>query len=151
MLLAAGLGFLLGTPFAALRPLEFLSDLAFNAQTRVEYKGLRGETTSFLPYARLLGDALTLPVLVAALLGLAARPRGVRAAERKTLIVALALAAPYLLVAASGHRAMRFLAVAWPAAAWLAAAALGAIPDRRTRLVAAGRAPRPQPPPPPCS
>ena len=73
LLLAAGLGFLLGTPFAVLRPLEFLSDLAFNAQTRLEYKGLRGETTSFLPYARLLADALTLPVLAAAPPGSPAR------------------------------------------------------------------------------
>ena len=137
LLLAAGFGFLLGTPFAALRPLEFLSDLAFNAQTRLEYKGLRGETTSFLPYARLLGDALTLPVLVAGLLGLLLAITAARR-RRKTLIVALALAAPYLLVAASGHRAMRFLAVAWPAAAWLAASVPGAIPDRRTRLVAQG-------------
>lgn len=137
LLLAAGCGFLLGTPFAALHPLAFLSDLAFNAQTRVEYKGLRGETTSFLPYARLLGDALTLPVLAAGLLGLllviAAAHR-----RRKAMIVASALAAPYLLVAASGHQAMRFLAVAWPAAAWLAASAIDAIPDGRTRLVVQG-------------
>ena len=134
LLLAAGLGFLLGTPMAALHPTEFLSDLAFNAQTRLEYKGLRGEATSFLPYAELLGDALTLPVLVAALIGLLLAVTGA-SRSRKPLILALALVAPYLLMASSGHRAMRFLALAWPAAAWLAAAALVAIRDRRARLV----------------
>ena len=137
LLLAAATGFVLGTPFAAARPIAFLSDLAFNAQTRLEYKGLRGEATSFLPYASLLGDALTLPVLVAALIGLLlALTRAHR--SRKPLILALALLAPYLLVASSGHRAMRFIAVAWPAAAWLAAAVLVAIKDRRARLVALG-------------
>ena len=135
LLLAAAFGFLLGTPFAALRPVEFLSDLAFNAQTRLEYKGLRGEATSFMPYAGLLGDALTLPVLVAAVVGLLLAVTG--ASRRpKPLILALALAAPYVLVASSGHRALRFLAVAWPAAAWLAAASLNAIANRRTRIVA---------------
>ena len=39
---AAIAGFLLGTPFAALEPRAFLSDLAFNDQTRFEYKGLTG-------------------------------------------------------------------------------------------------------------
>jgi hypothetical protein len=120
---AAGAGFLLGTPFAALRPIAFLSDLAFNAQTRVEYKGLIGQATSFLPYAVLLGDALTWPVLVAAALGLLLALAGA-ARSRKPLVVALAFAAPYLLVASSGHRAVRFLAPAWPAAACLAAAGL---------------------------
>ena len=73
-------GFLLGTPFAALRPLAFLSDLAFNAQTRVEYKGLGARPPRSCPTPRLLGDALTLPVLVAA-------PRG-------PLVLAVAAGAP---------------------------------------------------------
>jgi hypothetical protein len=135
LLLAAALGFLLATPFAALRPIEFLSGLAFNSQTRLEYKGLTGEATSFLPYLVLLGDAITWPALVAALIGLAFALTGART-EGKPLILALALVAPYLLVASSGHRALRFLAVAWPAAAWLAAAALNAIGDHKARMVA---------------
>jgi Dolichyl-phosphate-mannose-protein mannosyltransferase len=133
LLLAAAAGFVMGTPFAPLRPLAFLSDLAYNAQTRVEYKGLTGEATSFLPYVALLRDALTLPALAAAVcsLGLAAVHQG-----RKSLLVALAFVAPYLLVASSGHRALRFLAPAWPAAAWLAAGALASLRDSRVRWLA---------------
>jgi hypothetical protein len=135
LLLAAAAGFVLGTPVAPLRPLAFLSDLGFNAQTRLEYKGLTGETTSFLPYAALLRDALTLPALAAAVCGL-----GLAAVHldlsRKLLLVALAFVAPYLLVASSGHRALRFLAPAWPAAAWLAAAALASLGHWRMRWLA---------------
>src|SRR5258708_34403247 len=40
--LFALVGFLIGTPFAAVRPLAFLSDLAYHDQTRFEYKGLVG-------------------------------------------------------------------------------------------------------------
>jgi hypothetical protein len=47
--------------------------------------------------------------------------------------VALAAIAPYALVASSGHRAMRFLAPALPAAAWLAALALAVVPAARGR------------------
>jgi hypothetical protein len=117
--LAALLGFLLGTPFAAVEPTAFLSDLAFNAQTRAEYKGLVGSGTSFLPYLLLLGDALTWPLLVAAALGLVAAPRAFR--DRSGLVLLLGTVAPYLLVASSGHRAMRFVAPVLPGAAWLAA------------------------------
>ncbi len=132
--LAAAAGFVLGTPGAVLEPRAFLSDLAFNAQTRHEYKGLVGEATSWGAYLGLAGDALTL-----------ARPRGggrsgwrwpSRAAwrgSRALLVVALAALAPYALVASSGHRAMRFLAPALPAAAWLAALALASLPRRRAR------------------
>ncbi len=134
LLLAAAFGFLLGTPFAVLRPVEFLSDLAFNAQTRFEYKGLTGEATSFLPYLAFLGDALTRPALVAAWIGLVLIPSAAHR-DRKPLILVLALAAPYVLVASSGHRAMRFIALAWPAAAWLAALTLVAFRGRRTRVV----------------
>ena len=67
---AAIAGFLAGTPGAVLAPREFLSSLAFNAQTRHEYKGLADAGTAYLPYLELLADALTQPVLVAALLGL---------------------------------------------------------------------------------
>ena len=135
LLLAAAFGFLLGTPMAARRPLAFLSDLAYNAQTRMEYKGLTGETTSFLPYATLFADAVTLPALAAALAGAL---KGVAGAggKAKPLIVTAAFVAPYLLVAASGHRALRFLAHAWPAAAWLAPAALLGIRDRAVRRTA---------------
>jgi hypothetical protein len=47
--------------------------------------------------------------------------------------VALAAVAPYALVASSGHRAMRFVFPALPAAAWLAALALAAVPAARAR------------------
>jgi hypothetical protein len=142
LLLAAAGGFLVLTPFAVLRPTVFLSDLAYNAQTRILYKGLTGEATSFLPYAALLGNALTLPALAAAgvglLLALASAPR-----DGKALVLALAFAAPYLLVASSGHQAIRFLAPAWPAAAWLAAAALtsprGRLARRAARAVVIAR------------
>jgi hypothetical protein len=48
---AAIAGFLLGTPCAALDPVAFASDLAYNHQTRFEYKGLTGASTSFAPCA----------------------------------------------------------------------------------------------------
>jgi hypothetical protein len=124
--LAALVGFLLGTPFAAIDPIAFLSDLAFNAQTRAEYKGLVGEGTSFGAYLGLLGDALTWPLVAAAVLGI---PLALAAAGREpsSLILLLGAVAPYLLVASSGHRAMRFLAPAFPAAAWLAARGISGI------------------------
>jgi len=126
LLLAAAGGFVLGTPFAPVRPLAFLSDLAFNAQTRLEYKGLTGEATSFLAYVALLRDTLTLPVLIVAVCGL-----GLAALRldqgRKSLVVALTFVAPYLLVAGSGHRALRFLSPTWPAAAWLGAVGLASL------------------------
>lgn len=134
--LAAGAGFLLGTPYAALRPLAFLSDLAYNAQTRVEYKGLTGEATSFLAYASLLADAVTLPILAAALAGLLVLgARAVRShpASARALILGLALVTPFVLVASGGHRAMRFLVPTWPALAWLAGEALGSLRDRLPR------------------
>jgi hypothetical protein len=122
--LAAAAGFVLGTPGAVLDTRAFLSDLAFNAQTRHEYKGLVGEATSWGAYLGLAADALTLPVLAAALVGLVmAAWRGLQR-SRVALVVALAALAPYALVASSGHRAMRFLVPALPGAAWLAALAL---------------------------
>jgi len=131
--LAAVAGFLLGTPGAVLEPRAFLSDLAFNAQTRHEYKGLVSETTSWGAYLGLAGDALTWPVLAAAALGLALAVARAWRGSRALLVVALAALAPYALVASSGHRAMRFVAPALPAAAWLAALALASIPRRRGR------------------
>jgi len=132
--LAAAAGFVLGTPGAVLEPRAFLSDLAFDAQTRHEYKGLVGEEWSFGAYLGLAGDALTWPVLAATLLGLAlALARAWQRGSRASLVVALAAVAPYVLVASSGHRAMRFLAPALPAAAWLAALALGTVPAARAR------------------
>lgn len=133
---ACALGaFVVGTPGALVEPRAFLSDLAFNAQTRHEYKGLVGEDTSFLPYLALAADALTLPVLAAAMLGMAFAARRVARGERTAVVVMLAALAPYLLVASSGHRAMRFLAPALPAAAWLAALALTSVPGRSTRRI----------------
>ncbi len=125
--------FLLGTPGALAEPRAFLSDLAFNAQTRHEYKGLVGDTTSFLPYLALAKDALTLPVLAASLGGLILASRSALRGRPLALLVALAAIGPYVLVASSGHQAMRFLAPALPAAAWLAALALAAVPVQRAR------------------
>lgn len=123
----AAVGFLLGTPGAALEPRRFLTDLAYNYQTRFEYKGLVGEPTSYLAYLGLLSDALTLPVAVAAGLGaLVAAGRALRG-EARWLVWLTAALAPYLLVASSGHRAMRFLAPALPASVTLVGAGLSAL------------------------
>jgi hypothetical protein len=130
-------GFLAGSPFVILEPVRFLSGLAFNDQTRFEYKGLTGSGTSFLPYLRLLADGLTGPVLVAAALGLLAATGRALRGERASAIVALAALAPYALVAASAHQALRFLAPTFPAAAWLAALGLAALPGLRVRRAAA--------------
>jgi hypothetical protein len=139
---AAAAGFALGTPYALLDAADFLSGLAFNAQTRHEYKGLTGEATSFGPYLGLLGDALTGPLLAAALLGaLVAIGRALRGGRAPLVVLAAALA-PYALVASSGHRALRFVAPALPGLCWLAGLALAALPRGRrlaTALVA-GRA-----------
>jgi hypothetical protein len=135
--LAALAGFVTFTPGALLEPRAFLSDLAFNAQTRHEYKGLVGEASSWGAYLGLAGDALTRPALVAALLGLAVAAARLWRGSRAALVVALAALAPYALVASSGHRAMRFLAPALPAAAWLAALALAAVPAARGRRLLA--------------
>ena len=136
---AAPLGFLVGTPGALARPIAFLSDLAFNQQTRSEYKGLTGEATSFAAYLSLLVDALTWPVVVLALIGLVvAVARGLKRDPLAWAWVAAALA-PYVLVASSGHRALRFLAPVFPVAALLAAAALDAVVRaRRTGWILAG-------------
>jgi hypothetical protein len=130
---AAWVGFLVGTPGALLASREFFSDLAFNAQTRHEYKGLADAGTSYLPYLELLGDALTRPILVAALLGLVVAAARVWRGDRAAIVVALAAVSPYLLVASSGHRAMRFVMVAVPAAAWLASFTLASVRDTRAR------------------
>jgi hypothetical protein len=131
-------GFVLGTPTALAEPLRLLSGLAFNDQTRFEYKGLAGAGTSFGAYGALLGDAMTGPALLAAAAGLiVALARG-RAGDRAAIVVALAAVAPYLLVAASAHRALRFLAPVLPPAAWLAALGLAALRGTQERRLAAG-------------
>jgi hypothetical protein len=130
---AAIAGFLVGTPGAVLAPREFLSYLAFNAQTRHEYKGLADAGTTYLPYLELLADALTRPVLVAVLLGLVVAAARVWRGDRAVVVIALAAVSPYLLVASSGHRAMRFVVVAIPAAVWLASLTLASVRDVRTR------------------
>jgi hypothetical protein len=132
---AAVAGFCAGTPGALIEPRVFLSFLAFNAQTRHEYKGLVGEATSFGPYLALLAAALTWPLLVAAAGGLGLALVRAWRGSRAALVVALAALAPYLLVASSGHRAMRFVAPALPACAWLGAWALAAVPTIRARRV----------------
>jgi hypothetical protein len=129
-------GFLAGTPYAALRPIAFLSDLAFNHQTRFEYKGLTGTATSFGPYLQLLVDALTGPALVAAAFGLLlALARALRG-DRVAAVMAAAALAPYVLVGSSGHMALRFLAPALPGCAWLAALAIQAWPRPGARRAA---------------
>jgi hypothetical protein len=136
--LAAAAGFLAGTPYAALQPLRFLSDLAFNAQTRHEYKGLTGVSTSFLPYLALFVAGITLPGAAAAALGgLAAAGRALRGEALAVLLLA-ATVAPYLLVASSGHQALRFLAPALPPAAWLAALGVFVLPQRGWRITTLG-------------
>ena len=130
-------GFLVGTPYAALDPAAFASDLAYNHQTRFEYKGLAGASTSFVPYLLLFAAAMTLPLLAAATAGaMVAAARGLRG-EAAAVVALTAALAPYLLVAASGHQAMRFLAPALPAGAWLAALGLAALPAAPARRAAA--------------
>ena len=135
---AAAAGFVLGTPYAILDPIAFLSDLAFDHQTRFEYKGLQGAATSFGPYLLLFTAAFTAPLLAAAAAGaVVAAARGLRG-DGAAVVALTAAVTPYLLVAASGHQAMRFLAPAFPAAAWLAAMGVAAIPSppaRRAALV----------------
>lgn len=135
---AAMAGFLLGTPFAALEPRSFLSDLAFNDQTRFEYKGLTGASSSFGAYLDLARDGLTLPVLAMAIAGLiVAAARGVQGDRLCPVLLAGALA-PYLLVASSGHQALRFLAPVFPAAAVLAALGVLSMPSVPVRRAVAG-------------
>jgi hypothetical protein len=135
---AAVAGFLIGTPYAALDPAAFASDLAYNHQTRFEYKGLTGDSTSFVPYLLLFAAAMTLPLLAATVAGgIVSIARGLQG-DAAAVVALTAALAPYLLVAASGHQAMRFLAPALPAAAWLAALGLVSIRSRPAR--AAGTA-----------
>jgi hypothetical protein len=129
----AALGFVFGTPYALVEPRAFLSDLAYNHQTRHEYKGLVGASTSFGPYVRLLSDALTGPVLAAAVVGLVVAAVRARTESRWRIVVVASAVAPYLLVASSGHRALRFLVPCLPAFAALAAFALRALPQRSAR------------------
>jgi hypothetical protein len=135
---AAAAGFLLGTPYALLRPVAFLSDLAFNHQTRFEYKGLTGAATSFGPYLGLLADALTGPGLAAAALGLVLALARALQRDRVAAVMAAGAVAPYVLIASSGHQAQRFLAPALPACAWLAALAVQSIPRPRERRLVGG-------------
>jgi hypothetical protein len=134
---AAVLGFLLGSPMVIAEPVRLLSGLAFNDQTRFEYKGLVGQGSSFAAYLGLLADALTVPALLAAAAGLALALMRGRMGDRAAIVVALGAIAPFVLVAASAHRAMRFLAPVLPPAAWLAALGLSALQGRRARAAAA--------------
>ena len=136
--IVAAIAFAAATPYAVLHPQAFLSDLAFNQQTRHEYKGLVGASTSFGPYLELLVGALTGPLAITALAGLVVAGARAGRGDRAAAVVLSAAVAPYLLVASSGHQAMRFLAPALPAAALGAALALRTIPPPRTRAPLAG-------------
>ena len=130
----AGAVFLAANPYVAIEPLAFLSDLAYNHQTRYEYKGLVGASSAYVPYARLLTSALSWPLLVAAGLGVLAAVGRALSGHAKGLVMAAAAVAPFLLVASSGHTALRFLAPMLPAAAWLAALGLGTLHRARAPL-----------------
>ena len=131
-------GFVLGTPYALVEPRRFLSDLAFNDQTRFEYKGLTGEATSFGAYLDLAASGLTMPLLAAMAAGLVvAAARSVQRDRLCPVLIAGAIA-PYLLVAASGHQALRFLAPVFPAATILGALGLMSIPRDFARHGAIG-------------
>ena len=144
LLLTAAAGFVIGTPYALLDPPAVLSGMAFNYETRLQYKGLSGAATSFGPYLLLLADALTAPLLAAVLIGLLVAVARAARRDAPALVVALAALSPYLLVAGSGHQALRFLAPLLPAAAWLGALALAAPAHPRARrllrALVAGRA-----------
>ena len=75
------LAFVLFTPWALVEPRAFLSDLAFNDQTRYEYKGLVGAKSSYAAYLDLAEDALTLPMFIAAVTGTDRGRRASRAAR----------------------------------------------------------------------
>jgi hypothetical protein len=137
LMAAAAAGFLIGTPYALLDPQAFLSDLAFNHQTRFEYKGLVGASTSYVAYLRLLADALTGPFFVATAAGVVVAAGRASARDRVAVVLLAAFLAPYLLVASSGHQALRFLAPVLPAAAWLAAMGLAVLPSAAARRAAA--------------
>jgi hypothetical protein len=135
---AAAAGFLLGTPYALVEPRAFLSDLAYNDQTRFEYKGLTGQSSSFGPYLDLAASGLTLPLLAASVAGvMVATARSLQRDSKCPILIAGALA-PYALVASSGHQALRFLAPAFPAAAVLAALGILSMPSLLARCAAAG-------------
>lgn len=135
---AAIAGFLLGTPFAALEPRAFLAGLAFNDQTRYEYKGLTGASSSFGAYLGFAEDGLTLPVLAMTVAGVIVAAMRAVQGDRLAPILAAGAVAPYLLVASSGHQALRFLAPAFPAAAVLAALAVQSMPAVAIRRAVAG-------------
>ena len=134
----AAAGFVIGTPYAAVRPQAFLSDLAYDDQTRFEYKGLAGAASSYVAYVDLAADAVTLPVLAMAVAGLVvATARGAQGDRLAPVLIAGAVA-PYLMVASSGHQALRFLAPALPAVVLLAALAVRSMPSVRIRTIVAG-------------
>jgi hypothetical protein len=138
LLAMAGITFAATTPYGLIHARDFLSDLAFNQQTRHEYKGLVGASTSFCPYLALLAGALTRPLAFAAVLGVLVGTARALKGDRAAAVVAAAAVAPYVLVATSGHQAMRFLAPALPAAVVLAALALRTLLPPRVRAPVTG-------------
>ena len=117
---AALAGFLLGTPFAALEPRAFLSDLAFNDQTRFEYKGLTGASTSFGAYLGLAARRADRARCWSRRRAGAGRGRRARRCRATALrrCWSPARSRPTCWSPRSGHQALRFLAPAFPAAAW---------------------------------
>jgi hypothetical protein len=112
-------GFVLGTPGSLLSPLRFLTDLAFNAQTRVEYKGFKSPDSSWGAYAQLLADCVGWPLWLAAALGVFMVLRRAGRSQGSSWILLSSGVSAFALVAASGHQAMRFLVPALPCVAWL--------------------------------
>src|SRR5207244_11402226 len=92
--------------------------------------------TSFGPYLLLFVAAMTAPLLAAAAAGAVVAVARALRGDGASVVALTATLAPYLLVAASGHQALRFLAPALPAAPWLAALGLAALPAPRARAAA---------------
>ena len=120
----SALGFVLGTPGALLSPVRFVTDLAFDAQTRVEYKGFRSPESSWGAYAQLLSDSVGPGLVLAAVVGVVLVLPKLRRLDAATLIFLSSGVALFALVGASGHRAMRFLVPAIPCVVWLASRAI---------------------------
>ena len=128
---AAVAGFVPGSPYAL--STRWRSSAASPSTTRraSSTRAWRAPRPRSAPTCRCSADALTWPLLGRG------RARGLlvcvgrallRREPRRARAAAAALVAPYLLVAASGHQALRFLAPVLPAAAWLAAIGLAALP-----------------------
>jgi hypothetical protein len=126
--LAAVLGFVAGTPGAVLAPRAFLSDLAFNAQTRHEYKGLVGEAS----WSACLGLAVALTLRPRGRRAVLGVPRYAPGAGARPPSSSPGGAGPTRSWPRQGT-GLRFLAPALPAVVWLAALALASVRGARPR------------------